>query len=213
MKNSHRFLGNLIAYLPMLYLTLIWDQLPNKVPVHFTEAGEADQFAARATWLWTLLIMFVLLIIFRSSIFTILTKQSSLPNSRIVTLHFLTAAFVASLVMTYILQTSISAPIYTDYLPVLMSFFSASGIYFAVSTKPIVSVDAKQGANIPARRLAVMQHLQAVSRLATVRVNLLAGCIMLFAQSSDRWMIGILANLLTFAALALLFYSQLRDAG
>ncbi len=210
MKNSYQWLGNFITYLPMLYVALIWDQMPARVPVHFTETGQADQFSARDSWLWTLLLMFGLFISFRSSVLSLLLKRVDLPRPRQIILQLLTASFVACVLLIYILQSILSAPIYTDYLPVLLSFFGAVILYFT-DTKPRVPME-KSSSSAPAdTRTQILQYLQTVSLLVTVRVNLLAGLIMLFAQSADRWMIGILANLLAFGCLTLLAYRQLKD--
>ncbi|QMW00341.1 DUF1648 domain-containing protein [Spirosoma foliorum] len=130
MKNSYQWLGNLITYIPMLYVVLIWDRMPARLPVHFTETGQADQFSTRDSWLCTLLIMFVLLIIFRSSVLSLLLKRTDLPEPRRIILQLLTASFVASVLLIYILQTTLSAPIYTDYLPILLSFFWGGYLVF-----------------------------------------------------------------------------------
>lgn len=211
MKNNYAFLGNLIVYLPVLYMALIWDHLPAKLPVHFNEASQADQFVTWQTWMWMLLNMLILLVIFRMSIISILSKRPSLANSQRVGIHLLTAAFVASILMADILQTTIGAPIYSDYLPVILTFFCAGGLYFAVSSTLELN-ETNQLVTIPPRRLAALQHIHVLSRYIMVRANLIAAIIMLLARSSDRWMIGILANLLGFAGLALLAYQQLKEA-
>lgn len=192
-------------------MALIWDNLPAKLPVHFDEAGQADQFVARQTWMWTLLNMLILLVVFRMSVISILAKRPSLSNSRRMGIHLVTAAFVASILMADILQTTLGSPIYSAYLPMLMTLFCAGGIYFAVSPTLVLD-ETNKTVTIPPRRLAALQHIHALSRLIMVRANLIAAFIMLLARSNDRWMIGILANLLGFAGLAFLAYQQLKEA-
>lgn len=38
----------LIAILPLLYLTLVWNKLPTQVPMHYNLAGEIDRYGTRS---------------------------------------------------------------------------------------------------------------------------------------------------------------------
>lgn len=211
MKSNYSFLGNFIVCLPVVYVTLVWEHLPAKLPVHFNETGQADQFVSRQTWLWTLLNMLILLVIFRMSVVSILGKRPTLSNFQRIGIQLITAVFVASILMADILQTTLESPIYSNYLPFILTLFCAGGLYFAVSPTLVLD-ETNQSATIPPKRLAALQHIHALSRYIMVWANLTATVIMLLANSSDRWMIGILANLLGFAGLAFLAYQQLKEA-
>ena len=39
----------LIAAAPIVYMLLIWDQLPESIPTHFNLAGEADSYSSKST--------------------------------------------------------------------------------------------------------------------------------------------------------------------
>ena len=192
-------------------MALVWDHLPAKLPVHFNEAGQADQFASRQTWMWTLLNMFILLVIFRMSVVSISGKRPTLSNFRRIGIPLITAVFVASILMADILQTTLESPIFSNYLPFILTLFCAGGIYFAVSPTLVLD-ETNQSAPIPPRRLIALQHINTLSRYIMIRANLIAAFMMLLASSSDRWMIGISANLLGFSGLAFLAYQQLKGA-
>src|SRR5690606_8597931 len=41
-----------LVLLPFLYLALIWDQLPQQVPMHYNLQGEVDRYGDRGELLW-----------------------------------------------------------------------------------------------------------------------------------------------------------------
>ncbi|UFH57087.1 hypothetical protein [Spirosoma sp. KNUC1025] len=78
--------------------------------------------------------MFVLFILFPSSVLSLLLKRADLPDPRRIILQLLIASFVASVLLIYILQSTLNVLIYTEYLPILLFFWGrVSYIYLSLN--------------------------------------------------------------------------------
>jgi len=49
----------LVVVIPMIYLALVWNSLPDKIAMHFDLHGNADQFDSKNEFLWFMMIMAV----------------------------------------------------------------------------------------------------------------------------------------------------------
>ena len=50
MKTNKKLLilTSMVILFPMLWGLMIWSQLPNKIPIHFNAAGQANNFQSKA---------------------------------------------------------------------------------------------------------------------------------------------------------------------
>ncbi len=205
MKPTYRLLSVLITGLPLVWVALAWDELPDRIPLHFNNDRQPDQFGNREQWLGVLLRTLFLLSIIRVVILKTVGSPQNMQPAQRRTLDLLTAGFAAGTLLLLTLQGLRQAPIYTDWLPVLFFLSGCAFIYFAVP--PVLPTRIKDSAtpNVPlAKRLATVQHMYKLSRLVVFRVNLIAVILMAFASHSDRWSIGILANALAYLFLLIL---------
>jgi uncharacterized membrane protein len=49
----------IVVVIPMIYLALVWNSLPDKIAMHFDLHGNADQFDSKNEFLWFMMIMAV----------------------------------------------------------------------------------------------------------------------------------------------------------
>lgn len=49
----------IVVAIPMIYLALVWNSLPDKIAMHFDLHGNADQFDSKNEFLWFMMIMAV----------------------------------------------------------------------------------------------------------------------------------------------------------
>lgn len=200
MKSIYRLLSTLLLCLPLLYISWLWDRLPTRLPVHFADDGLPDRYASRQEWFSGLLNVMFALVLIRGVLIALLSRQFDVQGGRFARIYMLSAAFVGSILGLIVLRTIHGSSLYTDLLPVLMALFGAAGVYFTVPTV-LPTADETTKPTLTPPQLTALQHMHTLSRSTVIRVNLLAGLLMLFARSEDRWTIGIMANLLAFVAL------------
>lgn len=200
MKRIHQLLSTLMLCLPLLCISWLWDRLPDRLPIHFGNDGQPDRFASRQQWFNGLLHMMFIYVLIRGVVIALLSKRFDIQGARFVRVYLLSAAFVGSILGLFVLRAVYASSVYTDFLPVLTALVGAGGVYFTVRAD-LPTPDKTARPALPPRQLADLQYMNTLSRLTFIRVNLLAALLMLFAQSGDRWTIGIMANLMAFVAL------------
>ncbi len=94
-------------------------------------------------------------------------------------------------------------PMYHEWLPILFFLFGSSFVYYGVPAElPIEPPKPNQTNQSLDRVSSIRQRMHSLTRLLTIRVNILAVLIMLFVRGQDRWSVGILANLLVYVFIA-----------
>ncbi len=202
-KSKVRLFSYTLIGLPILVILYIWDRLPDRLPMHFDEDGQADQFGTRQQWLTSLLGSLFLLSLLRMVFMYWVRRQEHLPTRQRIILYLFTAGFMTGASLLLIGQGVWGMSLYQEWMPVLFFLFGSGFVYYSVP--PDLPVEQKEPHlfNLPlAKQLANRQRMHTLSRLVTVRVNLLAVLIMLFVSGQDRWSVGILANLLACVGLA-----------
>jgi bacteriorhodopsin len=75
------FICLLMLAIPLVYLAMVWNRIPDIVPVHFNAAGEADRQGSKTVYIWLVSLpglLFYLLLVF----IPLLNKQQfSLPSA------------------------------------------------------------------------------------------------------------------------------------
>lgn len=200
MKSRYKIYGILIVSVPLLVVWLLWNQLPDRFPIYLNNNDKPDHFVSRQEWLSMLLSVLFILGLIRSVALAFISKRIHEQDARFARIYLLSAAFIGSILGLFIAKTVYHS---SDFLPVLLVLFGAAGVYVTVDRSgPTDSQTARSA--FTRQRKEVLRHMHTVSRLALIRVNLLAALVMLFARSEDRWTIGITANLLAFAALSVM---------
>lgn len=173
--------------------------------MHFDQDRQPDYFGSRQEWFGMLLLTLFLLNSIRAIVLRVAGNQPTMQPSQLVALYLLTAGFIAATLLLLILQGLRQSPVYTDWLPVLFFLSGCSFLYYAIP--PVLPMQVKDPVILNLRlskRLATLQHIQKLSRLVVFRANLVAVLLMVFTNHSDRWAIGILANVLAFVFLVIL---------
>ena len=114
--------------LPLFFMLITVDALPNKIATHFSTTGQVDQFTTRQLWLESLLDTFIMLVIIRTVLLIILTRRTSLSDDTLTIIQLLSAGFVAFFLLLSIGDALLSAPVSTEYRLVLVVIFSAIGL-------------------------------------------------------------------------------------
>lgn len=155
-----------------------------------------------------------LLSIIRVVVLRIAGRQRNMQPAQRRALYLLTAGFVTGILSLLILQGLHQSPLYADWLPVLLFLSGCIFIYFAVPPAlPTPVKDPELLNSRAAKRLATLQNTYRLSRLVVFRANLMAVLLMVFANHSDRWSIGILANVLAYVFLLILTAVVNRNSG
>lgn len=202
MKLKYRLLSVLLLSLPVVSVTLFWDRLPVRLPMHFNNEGQPDRFGNRQELLGMLLLTLFILNSIRAVLLIVVSKQPGIQPMQRLALYLLTAGFIAGTLSLLILQGLYQSPLYVYWLPVLFFLFGSSFIYFAVPPDLPTTLKDPAISSLPiAQRIETLQRIHTMSRLVVLRVNLLAVVLMIFADVKDRWSIGVLANLLAYSAL------------
>ena len=205
MKLSYRLISVLLLSLPLVSVTLVWDQLPARIPMHFNSDRQPDRFGSRQEWMGMLLGILFLSSIIRAVVLRIAGSQRNIQPAQGRILYLLTAGFVAVTLALHILQGLYQSPVYADWLPAL---FFLSGATFNYLAFPQPEPKQEKESAFPnarlTKRLSTLQHMNQLSRLVVFRANLVAVLLMVFANHGDRWSIGIWANVLAYAFLLIL---------
>ncbi|MVM35466.1 hypothetical protein GO755_35925 [Spirosoma sp. HMF4905] len=200
MKTRYKIYSLLIVGIPLLGVWLVWDYLPGRFPIYLNDNDKPDHFVSRQEWLRMLLSVLFILGLIRSVVLALLSKRINEQDVRFTRIYLLSAAFISSILGLFTMKTVYHS---SDFLPVLLVLFGAAGVYLTVATnRP--SDDQTVNSSLVRQRNESLSQMHTLSRLALIRVNLLAALVMLFARSEDRWTIGITANLLALAALSVM---------
>lgn len=122
----------IIAFLPIIYLSYIWEQLPNKVPVHWNIKGEIDRYGNKSE----LIIVSILLPLLIYVILLIAPKidpkgKLNAMGNKLQTLKFLLTTFMSVLALFILYSAknkSLTNPNYTVLFIGIL--FTVLGFYF-----------------------------------------------------------------------------------
>lgn len=186
--------------LPILVVLFSWNKLPNRLPLHFDEHGQVDEFGTRQQWMTRLAWAVLLLSFLRTVFLRLVGRQANLRNTQHVMVYFLTSGFMAGGILLLIGQGVWGISLYREWMPVLFFLFGSGFVFYGVPPDlPAVAEREQPLVNFPLTQpLSNQQRIHMLSRLVTVRVNLLAVLVMLFVNGQDRWSVGFLANLLAY---------------
>jgi uncharacterized membrane protein len=118
--------------IPYIYLATIWDQLPERVPIHFNLKGEADGWGDKSTYLFlpglVTGITYILLLLIPA---IDPKRRVDEMGSKYYSFRLILGAFT-SLIAMYMVKTSQSDSMNDSYLllAVFGLFFAAMGNYF-----------------------------------------------------------------------------------
>lgn len=203
-KLKYQLVSSALIVLPILVILFSWNRLPNQVPLHFDEQGQVDEFGTRQQWMtrffWAVLLFSFIRIVFLH----LVGRQANLLARQRVLLYLLTSGFMAGGTLLLIGQGFWGISLYREWMPVLFFLFGSGFVYYGVPPDLPAAPEIKPPLlnRALAQQLENRQRIHTVSRLVTVRVNLLAVLLMLFVSGKDRWSVGILANLLAYVYLA-----------
>ncbi|WP_240543835.1 DUF1648 domain-containing protein [Spirosoma foliorum] len=211
-KRIYQILSATLIVLPILVLLGNWERLPDQLPIHFDQFGQADQFGTRYQWLtgisWSILVLSTIRIVFLN----LISRQPGIGRSQLVKLYLSTAVLMMGASILLIGQGIWQKPLYQEWLPILFFLFGSSFIYYGVPAElPTEPFKPKQANQLLVQQLAIRQRVHSLTRLVTIRVNLLAGLVMFFVRWQDRWSVGILANLLVYVFIAGYSFYQRRQ--
>ena len=89
-----------IVFIPLVYLAMVWDSLPEQVPVHFNWKGEADGWAGKTAMIFIVLGMTALLNLILLAVPYIDPKRKlNYMGSKYHQLRFILVIFMAALAM------------------------------------------------------------------------------------------------------------------
>ncbi|UFH57089.1 DUF1648 domain-containing protein [Spirosoma sp. KNUC1025] len=202
-KRIYQILSAVLIVLPMLVLLGNWERIPDQLPLHFDQFGQADQFGTRRQWLtsisWSILVLSTIRIVFLN----LMSRQPGIGRSQLVKLYLSTALLMMGASILLIGQGVWQRPLYQEWLPILFFLFGSSFVYYGVPAELFIEpLKPNQTNQSFIRQLAIRQRVHSLTRLVTIRVNLLTVLVMLFVRGQDRWSVGILANLLVYVFIA-----------
>ncbi len=212
MKRSYQFISTLLLCLPLVGVSLLLSRLPARLPVHLGEDGQPDRFVSRQAWFSLLTNVMLGLLLIRMGFIALLSRRLATDAPRFIRLYLLSATLVGSVPGLFVLWTLYPSPVFIDLVPVIVTLVVAGAVYWTIPAQ-LPATDERAGPNLQPEQRAVLADLHTLSRWVVVRVNLLAALLMLFARSSDRWTIAILANLLAFIALSIIAGVRSRQSG
>ncbi|KAF2517313.1 SdpI family protein [Flavobacterium foetidum] len=122
-----------IVLMPFVYLALIWNSLPERVPIHWNSDGEIDNWGSK----FTLILMLFMLPVLTYAIMSVVSKidpknKMPLMGGKFYQLKFFLVLFMSllALVIVYMTKTKSSSP---SFVFVLIGFlFTFFGNYFKV---------------------------------------------------------------------------------
>jgi immunity protein, SdpI family len=121
----------LIVIIPIVYLALVWNSLPDTIPVHFDLQGNADKYNAKNDFLWFLMVMVgvnIGMYLLLTNIWRIDPKKYAAENKgRLQKIAFALVVFLAAIqcIVIYI-STQGSTKLNLRF------FFALIGIFWAV---------------------------------------------------------------------------------
>ena len=132
MKNSRVLLPNLISLLPIVYGGLLWQYLPQQLPIHFGIDGQPDQYAPKLIAVIGLpvLIITVNYVIIRSM------KNKGIDNQKVFTVLIWSLPLLLNVVqiVTFMHALNYHINIGSVILPVIGLLFIVLGNYLPKTT-------------------------------------------------------------------------------
>lgn len=119
-----------ITLLPLIFLFLVWNQLPAEVATHYNFNGEADRFSSKTTFISIagvgLFVYFLLLAI----PFIDPKKQIENMGNKFFQVKLITMLLISSL-MCFVIYKAINSEVPIQFMMVILGlFFAALGNYF-----------------------------------------------------------------------------------
>ena len=132
MKLKKEFPILLIALSPIIYLALIWNNLPDTVPVHWNHKGEIDRYGSKTTLLYIALLMPLILY----ALFLLIPKidpkkQIAKMGGKFQKLRFIITVFI-SITTIYIIYATKTMSLFNQNFMILLvgGLFLIFGNYF-----------------------------------------------------------------------------------
>ncbi|CAA6830316.1 MAG: DUF1648 domain-containing protein [uncultured Aureispira sp.] len=97
-----------ITILPLVYLFIVWNDLPDQVPMHWNFQGEIDRYGSKASLGWLVLLMNVPIYLLLLFLPKIAAKQESIERmgKKYYRLRLILQIFIAALVLAILLASS-----------------------------------------------------------------------------------------------------------
>jgi len=97
-----------ITVLPIVYLFMTWNDLPDQVPIHWNFQGEIDRYSSKTAFIWLILLMNVPIYLFLLFLPTFTTKQENLERmgKKYYRLRLILQLFMAALVFVLLITSS-----------------------------------------------------------------------------------------------------------
>jgi uncharacterized membrane protein len=98
----------LITIIPIVYLFIVWEELPDQVPIHWNFQGEIDKYSSRASLGWLVLLINVPIYFLMLFLPKITAKQESIKRmgKKYYRLRLLLQLFISALVFIILLVSS-----------------------------------------------------------------------------------------------------------
>jgi uncharacterized membrane protein len=98
----------LITILPIFYLFMVWEALPNQVPIHWNFQGEIDQYEDKSFLGWIVLLMNIPIYFLMLFLPKIMAKEESIERmgKKYYRLRLILQLFLSALVMVILLVSS-----------------------------------------------------------------------------------------------------------
>ncbi|HET9825887.1 MAG TPA: SdpI family protein [Chitinophagaceae bacterium] len=129
-KFLNRTVG-LIIIVPLIYLAVVWNKLPERIAMHFDIRGNADQFDSKNEFLWFSLVMLVVSLgtyLLLTNIWRIDPKKYAAENKeRLQKIGFALVTFLSA-VECIVIYTSLKGSLKLD----LRLMFALIGLFWAV---------------------------------------------------------------------------------
>jgi len=98
----------LITIIPVVYLFIVWKELPEQVPIHWNFQGEVDQYGSKASLGWVVLLINVPIYLLMLFLPKIAAKQESIERmgKKYYRLRLILQLFLSALVFIILLVSS-----------------------------------------------------------------------------------------------------------
>lgn len=137
-------LNVLLISLPLIWVTLTWNDLPAQLPMHFNSDRQPDRFGSQQEWLGMLLSLLFFSTLIRAVVLRIAGSQENIQPTQRRALELLTAGFIGCTLALHILQAFYKSPIYSDWIPVL--FFLSGSTFNYVAVPRVLPIQEKDPA-------------------------------------------------------------------
>jgi uncharacterized membrane protein len=111
MKKSSFYIPVAIGLIPFIYLSIVWNSMPVKVPIHFDEQGLANNYGSKTDLAGILFFMFIIsigVILLLNNLNKIDPKKSYTSISPMLNKIAITISVFLSLISGYIIYTAVN---------------------------------------------------------------------------------------------------------